>query len=522
MSPGSEASPDAAADPVDDDSTGIRASGAVAVKPGPVLPETDPDLAAHGDDQDAADVPARRGGTYERVLFALLCIAGVQLGLRPISDNSFLTHLATGRLILDEGGIPRTDPYTFSAHGEPWTVQSWLASVVYAGAESIGGLLLIRVLILALTLGVLVGVWRLVAPADTVLGRVVLLVPVVAVGPAYWNERPLMFGLLGLVLVLLAAEDGFHPAWLLPVMWVWVNTHGSFPFAPAVLGLLVVGRWLDRESARVELRATAWCVGGIALGALNPLGPKLLVFPLGILEKREAFAAVVEWQAPGWDLPSQWAFAFLAVGGLVAIVVRRRRWRSILPLVVFSVAAATSMRNIAQGVVVVAFAAAPALAGLGRVALTDRRSINRTATLAFGVVAVLFLAVGLLGPDTDLEEYPTETAAWMEDEGLVGPASRVLTTDPNGNYLEARFGPDDVQVFIDDRVDMFPTSVIDTYLVLRDEGRSDDFAATLASIDPTVVLWPVDSPLGAWLDSDDATAWTVVRRDGDWLVAVPA
>ena len=444
------------------------------------------------------------------------------LGLRPISDNSFLTHLATGRLILDDGRRPRVDLYTFSAHGEPWTVQSWLASVVYAGAESVGGLLLLRLVIAALTLAVLAGVWKLLAPADTVLGRVLLLVPVVAVATTYWNERPLMFGLLGLVLVLLAAEDELHPAWLVPVLWVWVNTHGSFPFAPVVLGLLVVGRWLDRESATVELRATAWCVGGIALGAVNPLGPKLLVFPLGLLEKREAFTAVVEWQAPAWDLLSQWAFALLAVGGLAAVVVRRRRWRSILPLVVFSIAAATSMRNLAQAVIVVAFAAAPAMAGLGRVALSDRRAINRTATTAFGVLAILFLVIGLAGPDTDLEAFPTEAAAVMEDEGLVGADAQVLTTDPNGNYLEARFGPDDVQVFIDDRVDMFPTEVLDTYLLLRDEDRGGEFGATLTSIDPTVVLWPVDSPLGAWLVADGGAAWTVVHRDADWLVAVPA
>ena len=30
--------------------------------------------------------------------------------LRPISDNSFFTHVATGRIILDSG-IPTTDPY---------------------------------------------------------------------------------------------------------------------------------------------------------------------------------------------------------------------------------------------------------------------------------------------------------------------------------------------------------------------------------------------------------------------------
>ena len=34
---------------------------------------------------------------------------------------------------------PSHDPYTFTAPGEPWVVQSWLASLLYASAERLGG-----------------------------------------------------------------------------------------------------------------------------------------------------------------------------------------------------------------------------------------------------------------------------------------------------------------------------------------------------------------------------------------------
>jgi len=33
---------------------------------------------------------------------------------RPLTDNSFLTHLATGRLILDSG-VPTSNPFLYSA-----------------------------------------------------------------------------------------------------------------------------------------------------------------------------------------------------------------------------------------------------------------------------------------------------------------------------------------------------------------------------------------------------------------------
>lgn len=508
MHPSAAIDPSVPVDPTTVDESLPVDGGSPADEAGPADVEVGPDGTAL----------RARGATYERVVVAILCLVGVQIGSRPLNDNSFLTHLATGRLILDEGGIPRADPYSFSAHGEPWTVQSWLASVIYAGIERAGGLVSLRLLTVVLTVALLQLVWRLTRPAETLLGRVLPTIAVIAIGNTYWSERPLLFGLVGLALVLLVAEDGLHPAWLLPVMWIWVNTHGSFPFAGAVLVLLAIGRRLDGERPDVELRALAWCVGGIALAAVNPLGPRLLVFPLSVLDKREAFASVVEWQAPSWTLLAQRAFAILAIGALAAVLLRRRRWRSILPIVAFSAAGAMSMRNLSQAAIVVVCAVAPAFAGLGRVRAEDRRAINGPAALAFSVLAVVFLVTSLTRPHTDLDAYPTEVAAWLEEQQLLGPDTRVLAADFVGNYLEARFGPDEVQVYIDDRVDMYPLSVIHDYQALRDDDREAGIPAVVERIDPTVIVWESDTVLGRWLDADPE-GWTVVHRTDDWLVA---
>ena len=68
------------------------------------------------------------GGTF--------VIWGTVVGLERLHDNSFLTHVATGRLILAHG-VPTRDPYTFTALGRPWVVESWLASVLYRGVENL-------------------------------------------------------------------------------------------------------------------------------------------------------------------------------------------------------------------------------------------------------------------------------------------------------------------------------------------------------------------------------------------------
>src|SRR5688572_33360769 len=107
-----------------------------------------------------------RRPTLGTLLGLLIVTAGVLLELQPLKDNSFFTHIATGRLILDRGSVPSTDPYTFTAAGEPWVVQSWLVSVLYATAESLAGINGVRLVVGALA-GFLAALgWRLLRPVD--------------------------------------------------------------------------------------------------------------------------------------------------------------------------------------------------------------------------------------------------------------------------------------------------------------------------------------------------------------------
>ena len=53
-----------------------------------------------------------------------------------------------------------------------------------------------------------------------------------------WAPRPLMVGLVLLGLTLLVAEGRIPAPVLLPVFWLWVNSHGSFPLGLVALGLL--------------------------------------------------------------------------------------------------------------------------------------------------------------------------------------------------------------------------------------------------------------------------------------------
>ena len=141
------------------------------------------------------------------------------------------------------------------------------------------------------------------------------------------------------------AERGLPAPVLVPVFWIWVNSHGSFPLGLVALGCYALGSRLDGDRRPRELRALGWAIGGTVLGAVNPLGPVLLTFPLGLLGRQEALSAVLEWQSPSFATPYARAFLVLIMVAVVALV-RRPSWRAAVPLVVFLALGLTAARNI--------------------------------------------------------------------------------------------------------------------------------------------------------------------------------
>lgn len=483
------------------------------------LPEADTDLPdadrSDAEPEAATGRPAGRG-TAGALAAGVAGLYGLLLGLGRLYDNSFWTHLATGRLIVDEGGIPRTDPYSFTAVGEPWVVQSWLASVVYALAEDVGGFGAIRLVngLLCAAIGVLV--WRLTGRSDSLLVRIGVTGTVLVAGTELFYGRPLLYGMAGIALVLLAGDGRLDPRWLVPVGWVWVNTHGSFPFAVVILVLLAVGTRLDRGRWGREPRVLAWMVGGLLVGGINPLGPRVLVFPLVLVRKTEAFSTILEWRPPAYDAWHHYAVLALLMGAVLAVT-RRPSWRDALLVTVFGALAMTSLRNNLVLVIVLAPVLAGSLPAWGPTVARASRPVLRPALALVPVLAVVFTATSMAQPHTNLSIYPEEEVLWMVDEGLWGPDSRVVAPDFVGNLRTAQDGRD-ANVFFDDRVDMYPLQVVHDNQTLLEAGPG--WPEVLERRDATAVLWQRDSPLGGALERDDE--WDLVHTSAQWVVAVPA
>lgn len=468
--------------------------------------------------EDAEAVEPRGFGSLGSIIGALMLCWAAALGLNPLNDNSFFTHLATGRLILEERSVPTVDPYTFTAQGEAWTVQSWLASVAYAGAERLGGEAGLRLLVVIAFVATALVLWHLTRPAASIFSRAALMAAAMLVATDLWTERPYMVGVIGIGLVWLALEGRVRPWVLVPYLWMWVNTHGSFPLATVLCVAVIAGELLDGRGDRPLDRAVAdegrvllaVVVGSVA-GALSPLGIRALTFPLRSITDQGSFAQIVEWQAPEFTDPGERLFLVLGVLAIVAVVASPR-WRHALPLLLFLVAALLARRNLAMALPVLVAVIAGAAPDIGTLKASARPRGGAILTGAVGLFLVAVVVAGLQQPVRyAFGGYPATAIAFLDGDRGSG---NLVTQDFTGNLLEVLDGPTGA-VFIDDRADMFPSEVLADYQTLNDAGGTWD--DVLDRYDVTSVVWSASHQLSTVLTAD--RRWMVVYRDSNWMAA---
>lgn len=462
-----------------------------------------------------------RSPRLESLFVVTFVLFGFRLGIRPIGDNSMFTHLRTGIDMVRGLGIPRMDPYSYTAADQEWVVQSWLPEWTYGWAHRLGGFRLVvleQALLIALLVWLVVRLVKAGSPLRTAFGGLI----VVGLGAPFWSPRPLIFGAICMALTVIVVETRRSQWLLVPVVWLWVSSHGSFPLGLAWLGARAVGEAIDwRAWPRDALRYVGGFAVGLVVAVVNPLGAKLLAFPFTLGDRREAFEKIIEWMSPDFQHPPGRVALIFLVPALLLFVRARLSWRDVMPTVAFVAAGLVAVRNLPIAAIVLA----PVL---GRVLKrpdslpplpppTGRQErLNRVFAVA---LAAAFVAFGLTLTANDplrLSGYPVAATDFLEDEGLLAAPHRVAHLDFVGNYLELRFGRR-VKVFIDDRYDMFPKQVSRDYRDLL-AGRPQ-WQAILQARQVDVVLWDRDLPLtsllkasGQWLEIYAADEWVVLRR----------
>lgn len=472
---------------------------------------------------------SRRGPGLDFLFTAVFAVFGLGVGIERLSDNSFFTHLATGRWILDHG-LPREDIYSFTAPGSKWVVQSWLAEVLYAQLDRSFGAFGIRLLGAFTGMAITVLVFRLALRLTRERVRAAL-ISVAALAGLYtlWSERPLLLGVLFLVVLLWVVEVpdclvGRHPLVAMPVLfWLWANVHGSFALGFAYLGLHLLGRWLDghRPWEGRERRLLIGSALAFAVTFLNPYGPALVFFPVRLMQRGDVLKDVIEWMSPDFHTVRGQAF-LLWIAVFVVVLARaphRVSRRDLVVTIPFLLLGLWALRNVAIAPLVGLPVVARALAADPEAAAARRRD-ERPSPLGWGLALVLaVVAFGLVvraagQPDFVETPYPVKAMNALEAEGLLG--TNLLVDDGDAAYPELAYGPGVQPVFLDDRYDMFPDDVIDEFMLVS--RAQPGWEQVLDRRGVETIVWDRDRALVQLLEQSDD--WTEVHRDKTWVAFV--
>lgn len=212
---------------------------------------------------DARERSGRRGPwrPAAAAVAAGLLVYALSAGVLPLHNNDVWIHLTTGGLVLDEGAVPRTDRYSFTAEGNRYVAHEWLAAALYAAAERAAGIP--GVLAAAKALPALLTAALLLLAVAAVRAPAGLALPLPVLALTVFRRRVVARPeLLGLPLFLAtlwllwrdreASRAGrrTRAVWaLVPIELLWANLHGSF-----VIGIGLVLLFAGAELAETLLR----------------------------------------------------------------------------------------------------------------------------------------------------------------------------------------------------------------------------------------------------------------------------
>jgi hypothetical protein len=425
-----------------------------------------------------------------------------------VGDADLWWHLAYGRhCIAHQTWTVDHAAYAWTPFSSAWIYVSWLGDTILYAVHALGGEVGLRLLQVALYLGIAT-LWGRSRRRFDLLSVLAILAALLVMKPAAVQVKNTMFSAVlaasVLAVYLHARQASRHRFWLLPPLYlVWVNSHGEVILGVVLLGLLtggeVVLRLLKRPSALSDtaLRHLLAAAGLslLALG-LTPETWRLPAYWLGRLGGEAAVAggAVIRDVAPthGFlhaarlqDMPragTTWLWLAMS-GALVPAVwagIRSRRWDE-LPLAVaavFFVGASWFLgRLLLLAPLVWLFALIPAL---DRIDLTTRPRLRQLAT-----AATLLLAVGALGARTLIAyeadwcgprlsaAQPVAAARFVADHDLPGP---LFNDYQSGGYLIWALGPER-PVFIDPRYTPYAADFRAAYVAFQRDPSVDGLRA---------------------------------------------
>lgn len=427
--------------------------------------------ARHDSGADGTAPPtATRAALAATVLGAL--VVALERATAPF-DSDGLWHVAAGEWMLEHGAIPRRDPFSWTANGEPWRLNSYAFDVGAALLHRAGGRAAVSAVMLA-GLVAFAGVchWSARRAGARPWAATACALVATYVASPFVVERPQSVSFVCFAVAAVAAREAVAGSlrWLVGLgvlVAAWSNVHMTFLAGVVVVALVAGGEVI--ASRRVARPAAVVAVAVVA-GLCNPYGFAAFTASLDVRTESKA-AGIFEWQPVDPSKLPQ--LAALACCGLVAVALwRTGRWRRpvvVLPLAVLAAMAVDARRNIPFLMVL----AAPELAlavPLRRAPVIRSRVASRREPLTPGLlVGLAAIVVAQAASLRDLRPVTSATAP-VRSAAAIPAGCRVLNDYVDGGWIIYSRHPE-VLVSMDPRNDMYGDElVLQQAAVLRAEG----------------------------------------------------
>lgn len=458
---------------------------------------------------------------------AALTLVGMWTALTHWADYDVFWHLANGRLMAD-GVSPRTDQFSWSAAGEPYTGYSlpldrlFYAAWQIAGPHGLAVLSAIAIGAVILPIAVMVGRLRLRPIVEAGL----LLLLLVAISPLAGARPHVIAGALcvGVTILLARPLDRRRALVAGGLLGAWALIHGSF-----VIGFLLLAAagasWLLTRQREAVLWTSVALVLGFAISLLSPYRLDLWTAPVTTATNPLLPVINTDWFSLRPSIPQH-----MAMVGLLLAAVAIGIWRVGDARVLGAVGVALVTLQVAR----FGLFAAPLLTVLIAQQLVTRwpavvrPSIPspRLGRVSWAVMAVgsFILLAGPVAPATAEDaSYLSFPTAAVDRLLACGEPAPVWNSYSWGGYLIWR-GDGRWPVGIDGRMEtLYADDVLLDYLAVQ--GRREDWQTILRDSPTQYALVPrsVADRIDALTDwettASDDVAVVVVREGSPWHCA---
>lgn len=438
-------------------------------------------------------------------------------------------HLATARWIIEHREIPTTDPFSFTARGEPWIFINWLAELVlYAIYNAFGvvGLVVMKplaafaMLLLLAAASKELGVKRPSASAVCV-GVVGFLVQ-----PRFTIERPMIIGA-----VLLAASVYLASRWwarrdrslflFVPLVLLWIPMHGTSILAFGPLAAVSVSIVLAGGPRRhiVEALLVSIVTAIVFLSSASGRGAISLASG-GLAGAAKATAMTQEWKPMSLAERFVWVPYALLGCGLLASLIRHSSRMVPLILAAFGLVISTGfVRNVYE----MTLLAAPAWClGLDDVlAALEARGLRliRGALPSIALCGLPLIHLGVMpsrflwshnflnlhfGTGIELHRYPHDTLQMLKQL----PPGNTIHDQELGGYLLWNGIPNGV--FIDGRTVSLYTDAILERTLIPAQRSPEDLEVVADRYDAVYAIVQWEGPIAANMMRSDG--WVPIQH----------